>query len=113
VEIWAAMLSLGRCGLAALIDRTCAYALRFAEVLGANGYEILNEVKLNQVLVSFGDPEKTRRVIDRIQSDGECWCGETVWQGRVAMRISVSSWATTGEDVERSLQAILRAAHCC
>jgi glutamate/tyrosine decarboxylase-like PLP-dependent enzyme len=111
VEIWAALLSLGRSGLAELIERTCGYALRFAKGLQANGYEILNEVELNQVLVSFGDAEKTRRVIERIQSGGECWCGETVWQGRVAMRISVSSWATTGEDVERSLQAILRAAH--
>jgi glutamate/tyrosine decarboxylase-like PLP-dependent enzyme len=110
VEIWAALLSLGRSGLAELIERTCSYALRFAEVLQANRYEILNQVELNQVLVSFGDAEKTRRVIERIQSDGECWCGETVWQGRVAMRISVSSWATTGDDVERSLQAILRAA---
>jgi glutamate/tyrosine decarboxylase-like PLP-dependent enzyme len=110
VEIWAALLSLGRSGLADLIDRTCGYAHRFAEVLRANAYEVLNEVELNQVLVSFGDGEKTRRVIERIQSDGECWCGETVWQGRVAMRISVSSWATTGDDVERSLQAILHAA---
>jgi glutamate/tyrosine decarboxylase-like PLP-dependent enzyme len=110
VEIWAALRSLGRSGLAGLIERTCRHALRFAEGLRANGYEILNEVELNQVLVSFGDGEKTRRVIERIQSDGECWCGETVWQGRVAMRISVSSWATTGDDVERSLQAILHAA---
>jgi glutamate/tyrosine decarboxylase-like PLP-dependent enzyme len=110
VEIWAALLSLGRSGLADLIERTCRYALRFAEGLRAKGYEILNAVELNQVLVSFGDGEKTRRVIERIQSDGECWCGETVWQGRVAMRISVSSWATTGDDVERSLAAILRAA---
>jgi glutamate/tyrosine decarboxylase-like PLP-dependent enzyme len=110
VEIWAALLSLGRSGLADLIERTCGYAHRFAEVLRANAYEVLNEVELNQVLVSFGDGEKTRRVIERIQSDGECWCGETVWQGRVAMRISVSSWATTGDDVERSLQAILHAA---
>jgi glutamate/tyrosine decarboxylase-like PLP-dependent enzyme len=110
VEIWAALRSLGRSGLAALIERTCRHALRFAEGLRANGYEILNEVELNQVLVSFGDGEKTRRVIERIQSDGVCWCGGTVWQDRVAMRISVSSWATTNEDVERSLDAILRAA---
>jgi glutamate/tyrosine decarboxylase-like PLP-dependent enzyme len=110
VEIWAALLSLGRSGLADLIERTCRYALRFAESLRANGYEILNEVELNQVLVSFGASGKTRRVIERIQSGGECWCGETVWQGRVAMRISVSSWATTDADVERSLHAILRAA---
>jgi glutamate/tyrosine decarboxylase-like PLP-dependent enzyme len=110
VEIWAALLSLGRSGLADLIERTCRYALRFAESLRANGYEILNEVELNQVLVSFGASGKTRRVIERIQSGGECWCGETVWQGLVAMRISVSSWATTDDDVERSLDAILRAA---
>jgi glutamate/tyrosine decarboxylase-like PLP-dependent enzyme len=110
VEIWAAMLSLGRSGLADLIERTCSNARRFAESLRANGFEILNEVELNQVLVSFGDGVKTRRVIDRIQSGGECWCGETVWQGRVAMRISVSSWATTDEDVDRSLAAILQAA---
>jgi glutamate/tyrosine decarboxylase-like PLP-dependent enzyme len=110
VEIWAALLSLGRSGLADLIERTCGHARRFADTLRANGCEILNEVALNQVLVSFGDGQKTRRVIDRIQTDGECWCGETVWQGRVAMRISVSSWATTDDDVERSLAAILRAA---
>jgi glutamate/tyrosine decarboxylase-like PLP-dependent enzyme len=110
VEIWAALRSLGRSGLADLIERSCRHARRFAESLRASGYEILNEVELNQVLVSFGDGEKTHRVIERIQSDGECWCGETVWQGRVAMRISVSSWATTDADVERSLVAILRAA---
>jgi glutamate/tyrosine decarboxylase-like PLP-dependent enzyme len=110
VEIWAALRSLGRSGLAELIERTCRHALRFAEGLRANGYEILNEVELNQVLVSFGDGEKTRRVIERIQNDGVCWCGGTVWQDRVAMRISVSSWATTEDDVERSLEAILRAA---
>jgi hypothetical protein len=65
---------------------------------------------LNQALVSFGDDETTRRVITAIQADGTCWFGETVWQGRVAMRISVSSWATTDEDVERSLHAIIRIA---
>jgi glutamate/tyrosine decarboxylase-like PLP-dependent enzyme len=110
VEIWAALRSLGRSGLAALIERTCRHAQRFAEGLRAGGYEILNEVKLNQVLVSFGEGEKTRRVIERIQNDGVCWCGGTLWQDRVAMRISVSSWATTEDDVERSLEAILRAA---
>jgi glutamate/tyrosine decarboxylase-like PLP-dependent enzyme len=110
VEIWAALRSLGRSGLADLIDRTCRYARRFADGLRASGCEILNEVELNQVLVSFGDAEKTRRVIERVQSDGTCWCGGTVWQGKAAMRISVSSWATTDDDVERSLCAILKAA---
>jgi hypothetical protein len=71
---------------------------------------VLNDVVLNQVLVSFGKPEKTNQVIAAIQSDGTCWCGGTVWQGRTAMRISVSSWATTDDDVERSLKAMIRVA---
>ncbi len=78
--------------------------------LRAAGYTVLNEVVLNQVLVMFGDAERTRRVIAGIQQDGTCWCGETVWQGHTAMRISVSSWATTDADVERSLQAMIRVA---
>ena len=109
VEVWAALRSLGRTGLAEMIERTCGHARRFADGLRSAGCEILNDVVLNQVLVSFGDAETTRRVIDRIQQEGVCWCGGTTWQGRVAMRISVSSWATTAEDVERSLEAILRA----
>lgn len=110
VEIWAALASLGRQGLADLIERTCGYATRFAAGLSAAGYEVLNEVALNQVLVSFGDDAKTRRVISALQEEGTCWCGGTVWHGRSAMRISVSSWATTADDVEQSLAAMLRAA---
>ena len=109
IEIWAALRSLGRSGLASLIERTCRHATRFAGQLRSAGCEILNDVVLNQVLVSFGDAETTLRVIHRIQQDGACWCGETTWQGRVAMRISVSCWATTDEDVERSLAAMLKA----
>jgi len=71
---------------------------------------VLNDVVLNQVLVSFGSAERTREVIDRVQRDGTCWCGGTVWQGQTAMRISVSSWATTQSDVDLSLASILRAA---
>jgi glutamate/tyrosine decarboxylase-like PLP-dependent enzyme len=110
VEVWAALRHLGRAGLAALVERTCRHAARFAEGLGAAGHRVLNEVVLNQVLVSFGDDARTRAVIAAIQADGTCWCGGTVWQGQTAMRISVSSWATTEEDVERSLDAMLRAA---
>jgi glutamate/tyrosine decarboxylase-like PLP-dependent enzyme len=109
VEIWAALRSLGKAGLAAMIERTCAHARRFASGLRSAGCEILNDVVLNQVLVSFGDAETTLRVIDRIQQDGTCWCGGTTWQGRTAMRVSVACWATTAEDVERSLEAMLRA----
>ena len=110
IEIWAVMKSLGRSGLAELIERCCACARRFAEGLSAAGFEILNDVVLNQVLVSFGEAELTQRVIAGIQEDGACWCGGTVWQGRTAMRISVSSWATTETDVDRSLEAMVRVA---
>jgi glutamate/tyrosine decarboxylase-like PLP-dependent enzyme len=110
VEVWAALRSLGREGLAELIERNCAQARRFAEQLSAAGFEILNEVVLNQVLVSFGDAEKTNHVIKDIQEDGTCWCGVTIWQGRTAMRISVSSWATTDSDVDRSVEAMIRIA---
>lgn len=110
VEIWAALSSLGYSGLAEMIERTCCLAQRFAEALRQGGCEILNEVALNQVLVSFGDSTRTRRVIERVQRDGTCWCGPTEWQGRTAMRISVSSWATREEDIERSAAAILSAA---
>jgi glutamate/tyrosine decarboxylase-like PLP-dependent enzyme len=113
IELWAALRSLGRSGLADLIERTCRHARRFAEALRNAGYEILNEVVINQVLVSFGAPSLTRAVIDRIQRDGTCWCGGTEWQGRQAMRISVSSWATTDEDVELSVAAMIRAAEEC
>jgi glutamate/tyrosine decarboxylase-like PLP-dependent enzyme len=110
VEVWAALRSLGRSGLAELFERNCRQARRFAALLGEAGYGILNDVVLNQVLVSFGSSEVTQRVIDAIQADGTCWCGGTVWQGRTAMRISVCSWATTDADVELSATAMLRAA---
>jgi len=109
IEIWAALKSLGRSGLAELVNRNCRQAQRMAEGLRAGGVEVLNEVVLNQVVVAFGDDERTRRVTARIQDAGTCWCGGTTWRGRAAMRISVSSWATTGEDVERSIAAILEA----
>ena len=110
VELWATLRSLGRHGLADLIERTCRHAKRFADGLREDGYEILNDVVINQVLVSFGTPALTRAVIEKVQEDGTCWCGGTEWQGRVAMRISVSSWATTDDDVEKSLAAIRRVA---
>ncbi|MCV7279145.1 aspartate aminotransferase family protein [Mycolicibacterium flavescens] len=110
VEVWAALRSLGRSGVADLVDRCCRHTRRFADGLRSAGYDVLNDVVLNQALVSFGDDDTTRRVIERVQADGTCWFGGTVWQGRAAMRISVSSWATTDDDVERSLAALLRIA---
>jgi len=110
IEIWAALRSLGKAGLADLIDRSCEDAQRFAEAFRRAGYQVLNEVVTNQVLVSFGSPEVTREVLARVQQDGTCWCGGTLWQGKTAMRVSVSSWATTERDVSRSIEAILRIA---
>ncbi|HKF69155.1 MAG TPA: aminotransferase class V-fold PLP-dependent enzyme, partial [Vicinamibacterales bacterium] len=113
VELWAALRSLGRQGLAGLVERTADHAARFADGLRERGYEILNDVVINQVLVSFGSAEITRATVARIQEDGVLWCGATEWQGRTAMRISVSSWATSEEDVRLSLEAIDRAAREC
>ena len=113
VELWAALKSMGREGLCALIERTCAYAQRFAEGFRKAGFEVLNDVVINQVLVSFGSAEATQKVIRAVQDDGTCWCGGTVWQGRSAMRVSVCSWATTEADVELSLETILRIAREC
>ena len=110
IELWAAMRSLGRAGLRELVERNCRQARLFAYLLKEAGFTILNEVILNQVLVSFGTPEQTRETITAIQNDGTCWCGGTEWQGNAAMRISVSSWATTDEDVKLSVAAIIRAA---
>jgi glutamate/tyrosine decarboxylase-like PLP-dependent enzyme len=110
--IWAALRSLGREGVAALVERCCACARRFAEVLGAQeGVEVLNDVVLNQVLVRFdGDDAATDAVVAAVQAEGTCWMGPTTWRGRRAMRISVSNWATTIDDVDRSCTAILAAA---
>jgi glutamate/tyrosine decarboxylase-like PLP-dependent enzyme len=113
LPVYAALRSIGRRGFAELIERNCRQARRFAEALRSAGFEVLNEVELNQVLVSFGNPEQTQRTISAVQEDGTCWCGGTRWKGRTAMRISVCNWSTTDEDVDRSIAAIVRAARKC
>ena len=110
VDVWAALRSLGRSGVEEMIERNCRQARRFAEALQAGGFQVLNDVVLNQVLVAFGDAARTQRVIAALQAEGTCWCGGTVWQGRTAMRISVSCWATRDADVEASIAAMLRVA---
>jgi len=110
IDAWAAIYSLGRKGVVDLIERCCSLAELFSSKLEEAGFKVLNKVTLNQVLVSFGDPELTNRIIKKIQDDGTCWCGGTVWKGITAMRISVSSWMTTKEDIERSAAAIIRIA---
>jgi glutamate/tyrosine decarboxylase-like PLP-dependent enzyme len=113
--VWAALRSLGRSGVAAMVERCCAHARRFADALGAApGVEILNEVVLNQVLVRFPDPGgdhdgRTREVVRRVQAGGTLWLSGTTWHGMAAMRISVANWSTTGDDVDRSVAAILEA----
>ena len=109
-EIWAVLASLGQAGLADLIETCCRQASMLAEGLAGAGYAVLNEVRLNQVMVSFGDDERTARVIEGLQADGTAWCGGTHWHGRAAMRISFSSHATTDADVAKTLAAILRVA---
>ena len=110
VEVWAALYSLGREGLADLIDRSCAHARSFAEGLRALGFTVLNDVTLNQVVAAPpGDPRDADRIARQVQDSGECWFGSTVWRGRPAIRISVSSHATTSDDVQRSLEAIAAA----
>ena len=110
VATWAVLKTLGRSGLAELIERTSQLARRFALGLEEAGFEILNDVVLNQVLVSFGSPEKTLEVVAAIQTEGTLFAGPTIWQGKTAMRISVSSWKTTEADVDRSVETIARCA---
>ena len=109
VECWAALRHLGREGVAALVDRCCAHATRFADGLRACGYVVLNEVVLNQVVFTAGSDAATRAALAEIQASGVTWLGPTVWRSQAAMRISVSSWATTDEDVERSLAVLVAA----
>lgn len=108
--VWAALRELGRDGVAELVERTCRLARRFAAALAEGGAEIANDVVLNQVLVGFGDDARTERVIAAVQRDGTCWLGGTMWRGRQLMRISVSNWSTTEDDIDRSAAAIMRVA---
>ncbi len=106
VEVWATLAALGRHGTAELVDKSCRLARRFSEGIRQAGFTVLNDVVLNQVLVSFGPAERTDRVISAIQADGTCWCGPTTWQGVRAMRVSVSGWSTTEDDIDRSVAAV-------
>jgi glutamate/tyrosine decarboxylase-like PLP-dependent enzyme len=108
--VYAAIRSLGRSGIAALVERCCDHAARFAELLADGGAEILNDVVLNQVLVRFGDDERTRAVVEAVQRDGTAFLSGTRWHGVDAIRVSVSNWQTSDDDVERSAAAILAAA---
>ena len=111
MELWAAICSLGRRGVREMIERNCQQARLFAELLQAAGFAVLNDVVLNQVLVSFGSEEETRRGDQRRANRGNVpGAAARTWQGKAAMRISVSNWSTTDEDIERSAAAIIRVA---
>jgi len=106
VEVWATLAALGSDGVADLVERSCRLARRFADGMRDSGFAVLNEVALNQVLISFGDAARTDAVIAAVQADGTCWCGPTTWQGHRAMRVSVSGWSTTQDDIDRSVAAV-------
>ena len=102
--------ALGHEGVAELVDRTCRLAQRFADGIRGGGYEVLNDVVLNQVVVDFGDSIRTEATVAAVQDEGTCWCGPTTWRGRTAMRVSVSCWNTTEADIDRSVAAVLACA---
>ncbi len=111
VEVWSVLRSLGREGVRNLVVRSCEQARAMADSLRAGGLQVLNDVVLNQVLVRLDDDESTRALVAAVQREGTCWCGPTMWKGQAAMRISVSGWATTADDVDRSAQSIISASH--
>jgi len=110
VDVWAVLRALGRQGVADLVVRSCNHAQTMADLLRQAGLEVLNDVVLNQILVRAATGEQTTALVGAVQNDGTCWCGPTLWQGRPAMRISISGWATSDQDIEKSAQAIIAAA---
>jgi glutamate/tyrosine decarboxylase-like PLP-dependent enzyme len=113
IPVWAALRELGRDGVAAMIENNCRLARRMADRLRAGGARIHNDVVLNQVLVGFGDDSPTDAIIDAVQKDGTCWLGGTTWREHRLIRISVSNWTTTDDDIDKSADAILRIAKEC
>jgi glutamate/tyrosine decarboxylase-like PLP-dependent enzyme len=108
-EVWAVLAALGRDGVSEMVARHVALAKRFAAGLSEGGAKVLNDVRLNQVVVSFGEASTTDAVVAAVQREGTCWCGPTTWQGQRGMRVSVSNWSTTEADVDRSVAAVLGA----
>ncbi len=109
VELWATLMALGRFGVAALIEELQQKAVYFADCLRQAGFTVLNEVCFNQVLVSSGDSAQTKELLKLIQASGECWCGGASWHGNDVIRISVCSYRTTRQDIDRSVQAFVAA----
>jgi len=110
IEVWSVLRTLGRSGIADLVQQSCAAAVAIADRLRDSGFDVINEVVLNQVLVQLNDTDKTERLIAAIQEDGRIWCGPTQWNGSPAMRISVSSWKTTVDDAEAAADIMIECA---
>jgi glutamate/tyrosine decarboxylase-like PLP-dependent enzyme len=110
IEVWAVLRALGRDGVARLVADACEAAVLIADRLRESGFEVLNDVVLNQVLVRYADGPTTTRLMAALQDDGRVWCGGTQWGGEAAMRISVSSWKTDRADAARAAEAIIEVA---
>ena len=109
VELWSVLKSPGRQGVIGLVQRLCDNARRFATKLQAAGFNVVNDVVLNQVLVCCEDDATTQQTIQHIQAAGECWCGRSSWDGKVVIRISVCDWATSESEINRSVSAFVAA----
>lgn len=109
VELWASLKYLGKAGIDDLVYGLHERAVQFSNELKAAGFEVLNEVVFNQVMVAFENDDITGKTLDLIQKSGECWCGGAVWNNRKIIRISICSWATTPPDVSRSVKAFINA----
>jgi glutamate/tyrosine decarboxylase-like PLP-dependent enzyme len=109
VELWATLKLLGKSGVEELVDGLCERAVQFAEEIKAEGFNVLNEVVFNQVLVTCDSPEETMATLSRLQQSGECWCGSGKWHNTPVIRVSVCSWATTAEDISRTVSAFVNA----
>jgi glutamate/tyrosine decarboxylase-like PLP-dependent enzyme len=108
--VWAAIRQLGRGGVAELVERSCSHARRFAEEIATlPGCEVLNEVVFNQVLFRFADDDTTARALGAVQASGEAWMSGTTWDGKVAIRLSVTNWRTTDDDIDRTVAAFAAA----
>ncbi len=110
IELWATLKSIGKSGVEELVDGLCERAQQCAQELSAQGFHILNEVVFNQVLVAADTPEQTAAVLKNVQQSGECWCGGARWRDTPVIRVSVCSWATTAEDIHRTVRAFVKGA---
>jgi glutamate/tyrosine decarboxylase-like PLP-dependent enzyme len=108
--VYAAIRQLGRSGIAELVERCCDHAARFAREIPSTGAAVLNDVVLNQVLFRYDSDERTSEILRRVQESGEAWMSGSVWEGRQAVRLSVSNWQTSDDDIDRTLGAFAAAA---